>query len=85
MKIKEDLVFDKHSCTMIGFVHLGSINDQLLRAEQEVGETHPPISDHVLVFMVRGSFFKFEYPLAHYAWPSKDVLEKCCTQLFGMP
>ena len=69
MKIKEDLVFDKHSCTMIGFVRLGSINDQLLQFEQGKDESHPPIADHVLVIMFRGLFFKFEFPLAHY--PSK--------------
>ena len=45
MKIKEDLVFDKHSCTMIGFVRLGSINDQLLRVEQGIDETNPPFAD----------------------------------------
>jgi len=66
MSIKEDLVFQKHSCIMIGFVHLGSINDHLLRIEQEKDKPHPPIANHVLVIMVRGLFFKFEFPLAHY-------------------
>ena len=29
MKIKEDLVFDKNSCELIGFVNLGDINNNL--------------------------------------------------------
>ena len=27
---------------------------------------HPPISDHVLVLMVQGIFFKLEFPYAHF-------------------
>ena len=67
IKIKEDLVYDKHTGNMIGFVSLGSINDQLLEAERLVEHSnHPPIADHVLALMVRGLFFKFEFPLGHY-------------------
>ena len=29
MIIREDLVFDKHSCRLVGFVNLGEINDVL--------------------------------------------------------
>lgn len=28
MHIREDLVFDKHTGNMVGFAHLGEINDQ---------------------------------------------------------
>ena len=28
---------------------------------------HPPVSTHILVMMVRGIFFKLEYPYAHFA------------------
>ena len=30
---KEDLIYDKHTGSMVGFVNLGLINDQLLQAE----------------------------------------------------
>ena len=67
MKIKEDLIYDKHTGGMVGFVNLGLINDQLLQAEKNVEDSsHPPIANHVLAIMVRGLFFKFEFPLAHY-------------------
>ena len=49
------------------FCKLGSINDQLLQFEQGKDESHLPIADHLLVIMVRGLFFKFEFPLAHYS------------------
>ena len=58
MKAKEDIVYDKHTGSMIGFVNLGSINDQLRQAaEKDVQETyHPPVADHILAVMVRGLF-----------------------------
>ena len=68
MKIKEDLVYDKHSGHIIGFTSLGDIGDALSEMEQKCAEknTHPPISNHVLVLMVRGIFFKLEFPYAHF-------------------
>jgi len=33
MKIKEDLMFDKHTCELVGFVDLGEINNILDRLE----------------------------------------------------
>lgn len=73
MKVKEDIVYDKLTGGMIGFVNLGSINDQLRQAaEEDTQKTkHPPVADHILAVMVRGLFFKFEFPLAHY--PSLGV------------
>ena len=29
MKIREDLVFDKHSCSLLGFVNLGDVTNAL--------------------------------------------------------
>ena len=31
MHIKEDLVYDKHTGALIGFISLGDVNDQLLK------------------------------------------------------
>ena len=53
---------------MIGFIDLGNINDELLSFEQEFlsDQDHRPIANHLLVLMVRGIFFKLEFPLAHF-------------------
>ena len=42
MKIKEDIVYDKYSGNMIGFCNLGSVNDDLMKAEREE-DVHPPL------------------------------------------
>ena len=36
MKIKEDLVFDKHTCELVGFTDVGDINNELNKVEQNV-------------------------------------------------
>ena len=67
MKIKEDIVYKKHTGDMVGFVNLGDINDTILDLQREMnGESHPPISTHMLAIMVRGVFFKLEFPIAHF-------------------
>ena len=68
MKIKENLVYDKFTGGVIGFINLGNINDELLSFEQEFlsDQDHRPIANHLLVLMVRGIFFKLEFPLAHF-------------------
>lgn len=68
MKIKEDLVYDKHTGQMIGIVSLGDINDMLLEMEKNLDEkiSHQPVARQVLVLMVRGIFFKLEFPYAHF-------------------
>ena len=45
MKIKEGLVYNKHSGEMIGFTHLGDINNELMKLEQ--GNERPPIAKHI--------------------------------------
>ena len=64
MKIKESLVCDKIGTKVIGFVDLGSFNNQLVQFEESCNT--PPIASHMLVLMVRGIFMKFEYPYAHF-------------------
>ena len=66
MKIKEDIVYDKITGNMIGFCNLGSINDDLMKCEHG-DSSHPPVAKYVLAIMVRGLFFKFDFPLAHFA------------------
>ena len=69
MKVKENLVYDKYTGGVVGFTNLGSINDELLNLERECqdDQTPSPVATHILVLMVRGIFFKLEFPFAHFA------------------
>ena len=78
MKIKESLVYDKHSAHIIGFVDIGDVGNQLNQLEEKYGcldadahVQHRPIATHMLVLMVRGIFFKMEYPYANF--PTKRL------------
>ena len=63
MKVKEDLVFSKHSGEIIGFTNLGNINDELLRLETG---GQPDVAKQILMLMVSGFLFKREFPYAHF-------------------
>ena len=60
MKVREDLVFDKHSCRLVGFVNLEEVNDTLNKCEKQCKDGEQPIIDedsvatHMLAFMIRG-------------------------------
>ena len=66
MKIKESLVYNKYNGEIIGFTHLGDINDELQKLEQQHID-HPPVAKHILALIVRGLLFKLEFPYAHFA------------------
>ena len=76
MKIKEDLVYDKTGHHVLGFVNLGSINDQLQALEEKTTSlTDKPATElatHMLTLMVRGIFFKLEFPYASF--PTQGIL-----------
>ena len=65
MKVKEGLVYNKHTGEIVGFTSLGDINDNLLKLEQE-GE-QPQVAKQLLTLMVRGIIFKLIFPYAHFA------------------
>ena len=75
IKLKESLVYDKHSSHIIGFIDIGDVGNQLNQLEEKYGADthvhHRPIATHMLVLMVRGIFFKMEYPYAHF--PTKRL------------
>ena len=75
MKIREDLVFDKHSCSLLGFIDIGDVSNTLYSFERqckgEVNDTADKVATHMLAFMVRGIFSKFEFPYAHF--PTKGA------------
>ena len=68
MKVKESLVYDKFTGSVVGFTNLGEINNDLCALEQECREDreHAPVANHLLVLMVRGIFFKLDFPYAHF-------------------
>lgn len=66
MKVKESLVYDKHSCEVIGFVELNDINHQINQLESQTANNRPPIATHLLTFMVRGLFTSCKFPYAHF-------------------
>ena len=65
MKVKEGLVYNKHTGEIVCFTSLGDINDTLLQIEQE-GE-QPQVAKQLLTLMVRGIMFKLNFPYAHFA------------------
>ena len=72
MKIREDIVFDKSTGEVTGFIDYGETNlDQrfVVLKEQCVKQKldHNKIATHMLTLMVRGIFFKCDYPLAHFS------------------
>ena len=71
MKIKESIVYDKHSSNVIGFVELNDVYDQLFQLEHNDGDKSRPIATHILAIMVRGIFSDIKFPFAHF--PTKDI------------
>ena len=49
MKIKEDLIFDKHSCSLIGFTNVGDVSNMMDKIEQEDNKLHCNVSSHITV------------------------------------
>ena len=100
MHIKEDLVYDKHSGELIGFVNLGEINSYLLQFEQQLeGRTseHEPLANSMVVFMVRGLFTRLQFPYAQFPsisikgdllfdpfWEAVSRLERCDLKVLAL-
>lgn len=68
MSIKEDLVYDKHTGQVIGFVNLGEVNNHLLLFEQLLNdkEDDPVLAKSMLAFMVKGLFTSLRFPYVHF-------------------
>ena len=66
MKIKEDIMYDKNTGEMIGFINLGDINNPIQDLQRDNEADHPPVATHLLTFMVRGVFTDLEFPIAHF-------------------
>ena len=69
MHIKENLVYDKLSGNLIGFTHLGEVNNHLLPFEQDVDHMSPDnlsLAKSMMTFMIRGLFTSLKFPYAHF-------------------
>ena len=71
MHIKEELVYDKHLGTLVGFINLGEINNHLLQFEDTLSTSRKPheLASSMLVFIgyIRALFHKFNFPYAQFA------------------
>lgn len=71
MKIKEDLVYDKHNGKLVGFMDVGDVNNELLRFEESCKNgtacsEAPKLATHMITFMVRGLLSKLDFPYASF-------------------
>ncbi len=84
MYIREDLVYNKHSGKLIGFVDLGEVNNHLLAFEQkiqcEVEDGAPAIAKTMMAFMVRGLFTPLRFAYAQF--PCEKVTGELLFQPF---
>lgn len=71
VRIKDSLVYDKHSFRLIGLVDIGEVNNELVRFEQSCDENKSTpelqIAKYMLVFMVRGICTSLKFPFAQFA------------------
>ena len=74
VRIKDNLVYDKHGLQLIGYIDIGDINNELLKFERscsddssETSGSPLPVAKHMLVFMVRGLFIDLKFPYAQFA------------------
>ena len=67
MRIKSDLVYDKHTGELVGFVDLDKVGNDILNMKEVIKKEEKPMAKYVLVIMVRGVGTKLKFPLAHFA------------------
>ena len=63
--VREDLIYEKHSGTLIGFSNLGEINTHLLAFENEINGSTAQAKT-VMVLMVQGIFTKLQFAYAQF-------------------
>ncbi len=69
MHVKQELVYNKSSGELVGFVNLGDINMHLLELEKSLSSPDEPselLASTVLAFMVKGLFTPLGFPYAHF-------------------
>ena len=70
MHVKQELVYNKSTGELVGFVNLGDVNTHLLELEKSLSsspdEPSEILASTVLAFMVKGLFSPLEFPYAHF-------------------
>ena len=67
VKIKADLVYDKHTGELIGFTNLNDVSNELDCLEKNVNNVQSELAKYLLVLMVRGVTSDLKFPLASFA------------------
>lgn len=74
MHIREDLVYQKSTGKMIGFINLGDINNHILAFERSLGvsgEDKIVLANSIMMFMVRGLFTPLRF--AYTQFPCANI------------
>ena len=66
---REDLVYDKHTGSLIGYTDLGEVNNHLLAFEQslESSSDQPAPAKSMVTFMVKGLFTNLQFPYVQFS------------------
>ena len=64
IKVQENLVWDKHTGELVGYVDLGGIN-----TNYETLQILDKIANHILVFLLRNIVNPFKFSLVNFAIP----------------
>ena len=67
VRIKSDLVYDKHTGELVGYVDLDGVGNELMNLEAELENHDRAIAKFMLVIMVRGICSNLQYILAAFA------------------
>lgn len=67
IKIKQDLVYDKHTGELIGYCNLDAVGNELLELEKATTNSSSELAKSMLVIMVRGVATSLKFPLAGFA------------------
>ncbi|XP_076084495.1 uncharacterized protein LOC143055247 [Mytilus galloprovincialis] len=70
VKVKEDLVYDKNTGELVGYVDLDSVGNQILEIEKVTNNTSSKLAKFMLVLMVRGVTTSLKFPFAAFATTS---------------
>ncbi|CAC5399626.1 unnamed protein product [Mytilus coruscus] len=95
IKIKSDLVYDKHTGELIGYCNLDKVGNQIMDMERSFKEgSSNDIAKYMLVLMVRDVATDLKFPLAGFAtlsitadflcpiiWKAIRILETSAAQL----
>ena len=67
VRIKSDLVFNRHTGELVGYVDLDCVSNELLNMEEAIRDSDKAVAHYMLVVMVRSITSRLQYPLAAFA------------------